>query len=149
VERRARKAKRKRFVHVAPVWTGILTISPSDRRRKLNNAAPRYVARPSSGRTGARQVEHGSTSRASGGEQDIEAGAAERRMARRSQGIQGAGGRNREPTMSIAGCITTRDVLKHSATILREYGVAVYARCCLAIVLGRRTTFLECVFSAE
>lgn len=49
--------------------------------------------------------------------------------------------------MSIDGLITTRDVLKHSATIVREFGPATYLRCCLAIITGRRTTFLSVVFT--
>jgi len=48
--------------------------------------------------------------------------------------------------MSICGAITTRDVLRHSATIVREFGAVAYLRCCVAIVLRRRTTFLNCVF---
>jgi hypothetical protein len=47
--------------------------------------------------------------------------------------------------MSIAGVITTKDVLRHSATIVREFGTAAYLRCCVAILLRRRTTFLNCV----
>jgi len=50
--------------------------------------------------------------------------------------------------MSISGLITTTDVLKHSAIIVREFGAATYLRCCLAILRGRRTTFLSVVFSA-
>ena len=49
--------------------------------------------------------------------------------------------------MSISGLITTRDVLMHSATIVREFGAGTYLRCCLAILRGRRTTFLSLVFS--
>jgi hypothetical protein len=49
--------------------------------------------------------------------------------------------------MSMNGLITTRDVLKHSATIVREFGAGTYLRCCLAILRGRRTTFLNVVFS--
>jgi len=48
--------------------------------------------------------------------------------------------------MSISGLITTRDVLKHGAVIVREFGAATYLRCCLAILCGRRTTFLNVVF---
>jgi len=48
--------------------------------------------------------------------------------------------------MSIQGVITTKDVLRHTATILREFGAATYLRCCAAILLRRRTTFLNCVF---
>jgi len=49
--------------------------------------------------------------------------------------------------MSMNGLITTRDVLKHSATIVREFGAGTYLRCCLAILIGRRTTFLNVVFA--
>ncbi|HKC59727.1 MAG TPA: hypothetical protein VKB92_06560 [Myxococcales bacterium] len=49
--------------------------------------------------------------------------------------------------MSISGLITTTDVLKYSATIVREFGAATYLRCCLAILRRRRTTFLSLVFS--
>ena len=47
--------------------------------------------------------------------------------------------------MSICGVITTKDVLRHTATIVKEFGPGAYLRCCLAIVLRRRTTFLSCV----
>jgi hypothetical protein len=49
--------------------------------------------------------------------------------------------------MSINGLITTKDVLKNSATIVREFGAATYLRCCLAILSGQRTTFLNVVFA--
>jgi len=49
--------------------------------------------------------------------------------------------------MAIAGVITTKEVLRHSATIVREFGAGAYLRCCKAIVLRRRTTFLACVFA--
>ena len=48
--------------------------------------------------------------------------------------------------MSICGVITTRDVLRHSATIVREFGAMAYLRCCYAILRGRQTTFLNCVW---
>jgi hypothetical protein len=48
--------------------------------------------------------------------------------------------------MSIRGVITTGDVLRHAAVIAREFGPAVFLRCCLVIVRRRKTTFLECVF---
>lgn len=48
--------------------------------------------------------------------------------------------------MSICGVITTRDVLRHGALIVREFGAAAFLRCCAAIVLRKRTTFLNCVF---
>ncbi len=47
--------------------------------------------------------------------------------------------------MSIAGVITTRDVLRHTATIVREFGPQAFLKCCVAILLRRRTTFLNCV----
>ena len=47
--------------------------------------------------------------------------------------------------MSICGVITTKEVLRHGATIVREFGAAAYLRCFVAIVLRRRTTFLNCV----
>ena len=49
--------------------------------------------------------------------------------------------------MSICGVITTKDVLRHGAIIVREFGTAAYLRCCVAILLRRRTTFLNVVFS--
>jgi len=49
--------------------------------------------------------------------------------------------------MSIGGIITTKDVLKHSATIVREFGAATYLRCCLALLRGARITFLDIVFA--
>lgn len=47
--------------------------------------------------------------------------------------------------VSICGVITTRDVLRHSAVIVRQFGAAAYLKCCLAILLRRQTTFLACV----
>ena len=49
--------------------------------------------------------------------------------------------------MAICGVITTKEVLRHSATIVREFGATAYLRCCKAIVLRRRTTFLNVVFA--
>jgi hypothetical protein len=49
--------------------------------------------------------------------------------------------------MAIAGVITTKDVLRQSGTIVREFGAAAYVRCCMAILLRKRTTFLTCVFA--
>ena len=63
-------------------------------------------------------------------------------LARRSQGDV-----RKRCAMSICGVITTKDVLKHSATIVREFGPAAYFRCCLAILRGERTTFLKLVFA--
>jgi hypothetical protein len=47
--------------------------------------------------------------------------------------------------MSISGLITTKDVLRHSGIIVREFGAVAYFRCCVAILRRRRTTFLNCV----
>jgi hypothetical protein len=47
--------------------------------------------------------------------------------------------------MSINGVITTKEVLCHGPTIVREFGAAAYLRCCVAILLKKRTTFLNCV----
>src|SRR5204862_5306085 len=49
--------------------------------------------------------------------------------------------------MAICGVITTKEVLRHTATIVREFGPTAYMRCCFAILRGRRTTFLNCVFA--
>jgi hypothetical protein len=49
----------------------------------------------------------------------------------------------------ISGVITSRDVLRHGAVIVREFGAAAYLRCCVALVLRRRTTFLDCVCRLE
>jgi hypothetical protein len=46
----------------------------------------------------------------------------------------------------IQGVITTKDVLLHGRLIVREFGGAVWLRCCLALVSGGHTTFLEVVF---
>ena len=48
--------------------------------------------------------------------------------------------------MSIRGVITTKEVLRHTAVIVREFGPGAYLRCCLAILGRRQTTFLACVF---
>ncbi len=47
--------------------------------------------------------------------------------------------------VSICGVITSKDVLRHGATIVREFGALAYLKCCAAILLRRRTTFLNCV----
>ena len=49
--------------------------------------------------------------------------------------------------MAICGVITTKEVLRHTATIVREFGPTAYMRCCIAILRGRRTTFLNCAFA--
>ncbi len=48
--------------------------------------------------------------------------------------------------MTIRGTITSRDVLLNGATIVREFGPRALLRCCMAMVLRRRTTFLDCLF---
>jgi len=47
--------------------------------------------------------------------------------------------------MAINGVITTKEVLTHGAVIVREFGPVAYLRCCVAIALRKRTTFLNCV----
>lgn len=49
--------------------------------------------------------------------------------------------------MAIQGVITSRDVLRHPVLILSSFGLAAYFRCCKAVLLGERTTFLQCIFS--
>jgi hypothetical protein len=51
--------------------------------------------------------------------------------------------------VAICGVITTREVLRHGATIVREFGTAAYLRCCMAILLKKRTTFLNCVWQID
>jgi len=48
--------------------------------------------------------------------------------------------------MSICGVITTKEVLRHGGIIVREFGAAAYLRCCMAILLRKKTTFLNCVW---
>jgi hypothetical protein len=48
--------------------------------------------------------------------------------------------------MSIQGLITTGDVLRHPMLIIGGFGATVYWRCCMAALLRRRTTFLECAW---
>ena len=47
----------------------------------------------------------------------------------------------------IQGLITSKDVFLRGNLIVREFGVATWLRCCLALLAGRRTTFLELVFA--
>jgi hypothetical protein len=47
--------------------------------------------------------------------------------------------------MAICGVVTTKEVLRHGAVIVREFGTVAYLRCCMAILLRKRTTFLNCV----
>ena len=43
----------------------------------------------------------------------------------------------------IAGVVTTKHVLLHSATIVQDFGLRAWLMCCKAILTNRRTTFLE------
>jgi hypothetical protein len=45
----------------------------------------------------------------------------------------------------MMGVITNREVLRHGATIVREFGPAAYGRCILALVTGRPRTFLAAI----
>ena len=47
--------------------------------------------------------------------------------------------------MAFDGVITTKEVLRHGAVIVRHFGPVAYLKCCVAILLRRRTTFLNCV----
>lgn len=49
--------------------------------------------------------------------------------------------------MTIRGTITSRDVLLYVATIVHEFGPGALLRCCVAMVLRRPTTFLDCLFA--
>ncbi|HYZ90368.1 MAG TPA: hypothetical protein VE620_13815 [Myxococcales bacterium] len=49
--------------------------------------------------------------------------------------------------MAIRGVITSRDVLRNGGTILREFGPRAYLRCCMAMLLRRHRTFLDCIFA--
>lgn len=43
----------------------------------------------------------------------------------------------------IQGLITSKDVFLRGVLIVREFGVSTWLRCFVAVVAGRRTTFLE------
>jgi len=47
----------------------------------------------------------------------------------------------------IAGVVTTKHVLLHSASIVHDFGLRIWVNCCKAILTNRRTTFLELVWS--
>ena len=47
----------------------------------------------------------------------------------------------------IQGLITSKDVLLRGSIIVREFGLSTWLRCCLVLLTGRRTTFLEVVFA--
>jgi hypothetical protein len=46
----------------------------------------------------------------------------------------------------IQGLITSKDVFLRGALIVREFGIATWLRCCVVLLSGRRTTFLELIF---
>jgi hypothetical protein len=43
----------------------------------------------------------------------------------------------------IAGVVTSKDVLLHSATIVHDFGLRTWLNCFTALLSDRRTTFLE------
>jgi hypothetical protein len=47
----------------------------------------------------------------------------------------------------IAGVITTKHVLLHSATIVHDFGLRTWFDCFKALLANRRTTFLELVWA--
>jgi hypothetical protein len=47
----------------------------------------------------------------------------------------------------IAGVVTTKDVLLHWPTIVQDFGLRTWLNCCKAVLTGRRTTFLELVWT--
>lgn len=49
---------------------------------------------------------------------------------------------------AMRGCITGKDVIRQSLTIVRLWGPRAYFRCLGAVVSRRRCTFLEVLFSA-
>lgn len=49
--------------------------------------------------------------------------------------------------MAIQGVVTSRDVFLHPVLIISCFGLSAFARCCKAVLLGERTTFLSCVYS--
>jgi hypothetical protein len=46
----------------------------------------------------------------------------------------------------IAGVVRTKDVLRHTATIVQGFGLRTWLNCCKAVLTNRRTTFLELVW---
>ena len=46
----------------------------------------------------------------------------------------------------IAGVVTTKGVLLHSATIVQDFGLRAWLNCCKAVLTNRRTTFLGLVW---
>ncbi len=50
---------------------------------------------------------------------------------------------------SMQGVITSRDVFRHSLTILRLWGPSCYLRCLRAMVTRRSCTFLEVLYKGS
>ena len=46
----------------------------------------------------------------------------------------------------VQGLITRKDILWHTTTIVRAYGLRNYLRCVGALLSSRHTTFLELVW---
>ena len=46
----------------------------------------------------------------------------------------------------IRGLITSKDVFRHTGSIVRGYGFRSYLRCIRALLSGRSTTFLEIIW---
>ena len=53
----------------------------------------------------------------------------------------------RKESAMVQGVITSKDVLWHTSTIVRAYGLRHYFRCVGALLSGQRTTFLDLVWS--
>lgn len=50
----------------------------------------------------------------------------------------------------VQGVITGRDILRHSFTIIRLWGLVCYLRCLRALAFRRRSsTFLEVIYEGE
>jgi hypothetical protein len=48
--------------------------------------------------------------------------------------------------MAIQGLITANHLFRHPMLIVSGFGIGTYWRCCKAVMLRRRTTFLECAW---
>jgi len=49
---------------------------------------------------------------------------------------------------AMQGCITSRDVLRNTVTIVRLWGPGLYFRCLNAVVRRRSCTFLEVLYAS-
>jgi hypothetical protein len=49
----------------------------------------------------------------------------------------------------MRGVITSRDIVLHGPTILREFGLRVLMRCLAGVLRRRRCTFIEVVFALD